>query len=131
MKFVATVIAKERRTKPTPFAVTLLNDLAAAGAEREETNSAPAHAPRCRHSAARNATACLTSASNNAFTGCRRAMNRTVDWMGCSCDRQRKTRDEERRKDLYTHVLCLSFRPSARKRPNPGKVPARCNRRLI
>src|SRR5262245_39415071 len=68
-------------------AIILLNELAAAGAEREETNSASAHALRCRHSAARNATACLTSASNNAFTGCRRAMDRTVDWMGCSCDR--------------------------------------------
>jgi hypothetical protein len=68
-------------------AITLLNELAAAGAEREETNSASAHAPRCGHSAARNATACLTSASNNAFTGCRRAMDGPVDWMGCSCDR--------------------------------------------
>src|SRR5262245_64041534 len=78
-------------------AIILLNELAAAGAEREETNSTSAHALRCRHSAARNATACLTSASNNAFTGCRRAMDRTVDWMGCSCDRQRKTRHQARR----------------------------------
>jgi hypothetical protein len=77
---------KYRSRRPSE-AITLLNELAAAGAEREETNSASAHAPRCRHSAARNATACLTSTSNNAFTGFRRAMDHTMDWMCCSCDR--------------------------------------------
>ena len=76
----------DRSRRPSK-AITLLNELAAAGAEREETNSASAYAPRCRHSAARNATACLTSTSNNAFTGFRRTMDHTMDWMCCSCDR--------------------------------------------
>jgi len=102
-------------------AITLLNDLAAAGAEREETNSASAHAPRCRHSAARNATACLTSTSNNAFTGFRR----TMDQLDVS---QLRPVVQNRRRGAPQGSMhacsCLSFRPLVRKRPNPGKVPA-------
>ena len=44
----------------------LLDELAAADAEREEADRAPAHALCCHHCAADNTTACLTSAGNNA-----------------------------------------------------------------
>jgi hypothetical protein len=62
-------------------------ELAAAGAECEEADSASAHALRCRNRATRNATARLTSASNYAFAGFSSAMDRTVDRVGGSCGR--------------------------------------------
>ena len=79
--------------------ISRLADLAAASTEREEADRASAHTPCCHHRAARNATACLTNAGNNASAGCRRAMNCALDRMGCSCGWQRKTGDEKCHKD--------------------------------
>jgi len=73
-----------------------LLELTATGAKREEANSTSAHAPRCGHRAACNATASLTSAGNNAFAGFRRAMDRTFDRMGCRRGWEPKTDDKER-----------------------------------
>ena len=69
------------------MALPLLHELAAAGAEREEADRAPAHAPCCHHCAAGNTTACVTSAGNNASASCRSAMDCALDRMGCSFGR--------------------------------------------
>ena len=82
-----------------------------AGAEREEADSASAHAPRRNHCTARNATARLTRASNYVFAGFRRAMDRTVDRMGCSCGRQRTTRDEKRRNERKRETQPDAYAP--------------------